>query len=169
MKQFWHLFWVFTLIIIALQMIFLFPEMPRRIPTHFDFQGHPDGWSSKDSFLIIIIVVIVGINIWYPLTGFFVRKLPRSLINIPNKDYWYATPARREQMLDVLKVMLAMIFSMMNTIFIYLLYYTYQIALEREPIIEFWIIFIPILLISIYPIVYLYKKLKIPANSMASK
>ena len=165
MKRFWHLFWIFTLIVIALQMFIMFPEMPETIPTHFDFKGNADGWSSKDSFLIIMIVVILGINIWYPLIGFLGHKMPRSLVNIPNKDYWYATPKRKEQMLAVFNVMMAMIFGIMNVIFIYLLYYTYQMAMEREPVMELWFIIIPIVIIAIYPIIYLYKKLKIPANS----
>ena len=165
MKRFWHLFWIFTLVIMALQLIFQFPELPERIPSHFDFQGNPDGWSSKSSFIIIMIAVIVGINIWYPLIGILVRKIPRSLINIPNKDYWYETPRRMEYMTGILKTMLAMMFSIMNLIFIYLFYYTYQMALELEPVLELWYVFIPILIITVYPIVYLYKRLKIPPQS----
>ena len=144
--------------------MFQFPELPERIPTHFDLKGNPDGWSSKGSFLIIMVIVIIGINIWYPLTGLFIKKMPRSLVNIPNKDYWYSTPERIEYMTGVFKTMMAMIFGIMNLIFIYLLYYTHQMALELEPFMPMWSVFIPVLVLTIYPIVYLYKKLKIPPD-----
>lgn len=55
---------IFTLTIIMV--ILLYPHLPERIATHFDFHGNPDGWGHKTSFIIGGLVpsfVLFALNI----------------------------------------------------------------------------------------------------------
>ncbi len=62
---------IFTLTIIMI--ILLYQQLPNRIATHFDFQGDPDGWSSRISFLyngILPQIILMLIN----LIAFFATR-----------------------------------------------------------------------------------------------
>jgi uncharacterized membrane protein len=71
-------------------------RLPERIATHFDGAGVPNGWMSRDGlgafdflFLAFVLAVILG-------SGFLIRFLPARMINVPNRDFWFA-PERSRQ------------------------------------------------------------------------
>ena len=77
-----------------LQAVFYYPQLPDTIATHFAGNGEPNGWSSKSTFFLLMIgiMVFIGISLgpsvlwlWQP-----------GLVNLPNRDYWLA-PERNEQ------------------------------------------------------------------------
>jgi uncharacterized membrane protein len=70
--------------------------LPERIATHFDGSGVPNGWMSRSTlgtfdfiFLFSLLAVVIGV-------AFLVRVIPTSLINVPNRDHWFAPERRRE-------------------------------------------------------------------------
>jgi uncharacterized membrane protein len=70
--------------------------LPARVATHFDAAGTPNGWMSRSGlgtfdlvFLGCLLAFVIGM-------AFLVRVLPTSLINVPNRNYWFA-PERRRQ------------------------------------------------------------------------
>ena len=73
-----------------------YPRLPDRIATHFDGAGHPNGWSSKDSFGIIMAVILGLFLLPMLVTIAIVGKVPDHLINLPRKDYWLAPERRAE-------------------------------------------------------------------------
>lgn len=164
MSNFWKILWVFTLIILAIQMFFYYPELPQKMAVHFDLKGNPDGWSSKGSFLGFYILALVLVNIWLPLMRLILKKFPKQLINMPHKDYWLTDPKRTRYALDVTENMMAMIFSLFNFLFIYIMKYTYDINLKGHSALKIWVIFIPTMILMIFPIIYMYRKLRIPSG-----
>jgi uncharacterized membrane protein len=75
-----------------------YPLLPDRLATHFGVGGRPNGWMSKQDFVVFYLLtlavtsgVLLGVSV-------IVRLLPPRWINLPNKDYWLA-PERREQTL----------------------------------------------------------------------
>lgn len=88
---------IFALTILFLgQLIYYYPQLPERIASHFGVGGEPDGWMSKTafySFEIGLLVFVLGL--FFCITR-FLPKMPKELINLPNKDYWLA-PERREK------------------------------------------------------------------------
>lgn len=69
-------------------------SLPPVVASHFGPGGQPDGWMSRGIFavfgllpVIVSLIVVVGAP---RLTS----RLPISMINLPNKDYWLA-PERR--------------------------------------------------------------------------
>lgn len=64
--------------------------------SHFGAGGAPNGWMSRSSFAwfsILPVSVVLFVTFIVPL---LVAKLPPSLINLPNKDYWLA-PERKDE------------------------------------------------------------------------
>jgi uncharacterized membrane protein len=71
-------------------------RLPERVATHFDAAGRPNGWRPRAalgsfdvSFLLFVLAVVIG-------SALLIRVLPVSLINVPNRDHWFA-PERRRQ------------------------------------------------------------------------
>jgi hypothetical protein len=69
------------------------------VATHFDAGGRPNGWTSREAlgsfdfvFLLFVLGVVIG-------SALLIRVLPTSLINVPNRDHWFA-PERRRQSHD---------------------------------------------------------------------
>jgi hypothetical protein len=71
-------------------------ELPPRVASHFDIQGQPDGWMSRDSHLKFM----AGIGSIVPLfligIGLLMGVMPAGSVNLPHRDYWLA-PERRRQ------------------------------------------------------------------------
>jgi uncharacterized membrane protein len=87
------------LVIWWLHMQHFLQRLPERIATHFDGAGLPNGWMSRAGlgtfdfiFMVFVLAVVIG-------SAFLIRLLPVSLINVPNREYWFA-PQRRRQTHD---------------------------------------------------------------------
>ncbi|PEE40849.1 DUF1648 domain-containing protein [Bacillus pseudomycoides] len=52
---------------IFIYVFFMWSELPERIPSHFDGMGRPDGWSGKESILILPIVGLLLFFLLYML------------------------------------------------------------------------------------------------------
>lgn len=91
---------VFMLIIIGLGLqIVYWPQLPARVATHFGKDGNPNDWMNKSIATILNCGLVVIIPLFFMAIGSLLRGLPTALINIPNREYWFA-PERREQSLQ---------------------------------------------------------------------
>lgn len=73
---------ILALILILGQIVYtavLYPQLPSKIPTHFNFAGEADGWGGKGS-IIVLVITTVGLYILLTVTMFFPR-----LWNVPVK------------------------------------------------------------------------------------
>lgn len=92
----------FTLLVLVflaiLQAVFYYPQLPDTVASHFGADGEANEWSAKQTFFVVYffaLALVVGIFLLLPA---FFRRLPASMINLPNKEYWLA-PERREKTL----------------------------------------------------------------------
>ncbi len=71
-------------------------QLPIRTATHFNWEGHADGWSSRDAQ--IRTTLLAGIGVPLLIVGVFasIRFMPTSLINLPNKEQWLSPEHRNE-------------------------------------------------------------------------
>ncbi len=76
------------------QILYYFPNLPGNMASHFNGLGEPDGWMSKQSFLILEGVILLIIIAEFTLLPLAIAKMPQSLITLPNKDYWLADEKR---------------------------------------------------------------------------
>jgi uncharacterized membrane protein len=68
--------------------------LPDRVATHFGPDGRADGWASRPDYATYLLSSSVLLSIMCAGPLYLARKLPDSLINIPERDYWLA-PGRR--------------------------------------------------------------------------
>jgi uncharacterized membrane protein len=87
---------VVLLIAAALQLMHYYPLMPNPMARHFGMGMEADGWSPKQSFFTTYALVEVGMLIVLLVPIFLQRRIPVSMINMPNREYWFA-PERHEQ------------------------------------------------------------------------
>jgi uncharacterized membrane protein len=71
-------------------------RLPDRVATHFNASGAPDGWmtpSGLQSFDLVLTAFVLAVVVGSAL---LIRVLPAWMINVPNRDHWFA-PERRRQ------------------------------------------------------------------------
>jgi uncharacterized membrane protein len=91
-----HLFFAFAFFLGIVEMLYFYAQLPDRMAIHFNASGSADGWGPKDHFFLTMETVFALLVVLFGALPLLLRRLPVSLINMPNKDYWLA-PERREQ------------------------------------------------------------------------
>lgn len=86
----------------VLQWMHAYPQLPERMASHFDAYGRPNGWQPKETFFLVMGVVIFMTGAIGFLIPRAIAAAPAGLINLPRKDYWLA-PERREETLSFLR------------------------------------------------------------------
>lgn len=69
-------------------------DIPDPVATHFDMTGKADGWMSKGSFLYSTLGLATATSGLLIAVFWGLRFLPRSVINLPHRDYWLSTDQR---------------------------------------------------------------------------
>lgn len=96
------------LLAVAFQLAYYYPQLPSMVAAHFDAAGRPNGWAPKGVFLTLyalVVALMMGIFLIVPV---LVARLPISLINLPNKEYWLA-PERRRRTWGTIQVYLSVL------------------------------------------------------------
>jgi uncharacterized membrane protein len=78
-------------------------KLPDILATHFGGRGQPNGWQTHSAFwatetFVVATATLIGFGVPAML-----RAIPVSLINVPNKEHWFARE-RRENTLAYLRV-----------------------------------------------------------------
>ncbi len=136
-----------------------YPQLPRRVASHFSADGHANGWSDKNSFFIVWGAVFLGLSGLLALLIAFLEKIPLRWINLPNKEYWLA-PERAGKTFALVRKYFGVL-NLATVLFLATLFHlTLEANLLPEPVLgsEFWLIFILYFLgmiaLSLYFITY---------------
>jgi len=84
-----------SLLIALAHLMYVFPQLPDRVVSHFDAQGRPDGSMSREAFAWTMVLTYALSGGSFLAIGALLRRVPASLVNVPNREYWLA-PERRE-------------------------------------------------------------------------
>jgi uncharacterized membrane protein len=90
--------WLFFAVCLAIALMHLswaYNQLPERVATHFDASGHPDGWSTREGFLGVYLVLVGAMAAIFGGLTALVPRFPITTISLPNRDFWLA-PERRE-------------------------------------------------------------------------
>ena len=68
-------------------------QLPEHVASHFNLTGQPDGWMDRPTYLQFISIFGFVVPLFIVFTF---RWLPVNLINVPNRNFWFA-PERRVQ------------------------------------------------------------------------
>ena len=75
--------------------------LPSSVATHFNINNQPDGWMTRDFYLLMILTLLISIPSAISVGISILSKKFSHLINLPNRDYWLAPP-RLNDSLDFL-------------------------------------------------------------------
>jgi uncharacterized membrane protein len=99
---------IFALLVIygAFQVAYYVSRLPDVIASHFGGSGLPNGYQTLyaiyvTDLIVVVVAAVVGFGV--PL---IIAAVPMSLINLPNKQSWFA-PERRATTLAYLRVQFA--------------------------------------------------------------
>ncbi|MCE0497243.1 MAG: DUF1648 domain-containing protein [Methylacidiphilales bacterium] len=85
----------------AAYLISSYDSLPERVASHFDINGQPNGWMSRQN----CVEFTVGLGVFLPalIVGMMALsgRIPVSFVNLPHRDYWLA-PERRKATLSLL-------------------------------------------------------------------
>lgn len=85
--------------------MYWYPILPDTVAIHFGFDGIANNWSNKLDFMFIIGGVMLFLTLVFFGLTLLIRKIPDSMINLPNKEYWLS-PERRNSTLDAMVLFL---------------------------------------------------------------
>lgn len=92
----------FLIAVFVSQCVFYYPNLPAEMASHFGANGEPDDWMSKEIYFVLLAVVLGLIVLEFTFLPFLIEKMPLSLINMPNKEYWFA-PERRAETIEIFR------------------------------------------------------------------
>ena len=103
---------LFYLIAICLTVVVLttIRRLPPVVASHFDASGVPNGWSSRSTYvlLLLIIGVVLPLGITVLMTSLTRTGSPERL-NIPARDYWARPEHAPEAVRRVTRALLVML------------------------------------------------------------
>lgn len=76
----------FALVLIVV--IFIYFALPAEVAIHFNIEGNPDNYASREVFLIFLLAIVIFLNALMFSLPLLIESAPVSLINIPKKGYW---------------------------------------------------------------------------------
>jgi len=117
-------------LVFAAHLLWIYPALPEMVASHFDGQGNPNGWMSKQTFLIFEAVLLIFVVGEFLLVPWFVRRLPNSLINLPNKDYWLSDE-RRNETFSIFRTYFEVFGSVILILFIVVNHFVYLANIAR--------------------------------------
>ena len=136
------------------QMLFIYPGLPPIVASHFDAQGNANGWMTKGMFLVFeagMLIFVVGEFLLVPR---FVRRLPKNLINMPNKEYWLSDE-HREETLGIFRNYFEVFGAVVVLMFVVVNQFVYQANVARSNLpSSIWMVIVGFL---IFTIVWLVK------------
>lgn len=128
--------------IASLQLFYYYPQLPERVATQFDGQGHAQGWSSKREFLVLYCVMMAVLAFVSLVIPALLTRLPDSKINLPHKEYWLA-PSRRAETIAFVEQRVIELGSASLILSISLLHLVIQVNLrggDELPPFLFWLL-----------------------------
>ena len=81
---------IFVLLVVYAMLHFssLYAQLPERVASHFDAQGHANGWQAKQAFIqVFVLVSALAAAIGFGVPR-IIAVIPAQLINLPNKEFW---------------------------------------------------------------------------------
>jgi len=99
--------WLLFAVADALMSAYYWPRLPETVAQHFDAAGRPNGWSPRADLFLMMWALILGTGLIFLVAPKLLRTLPFSLVNVPHKSYWAATPERQQRAIAIVEDQLA--------------------------------------------------------------
>ena len=78
----------------VVQHAWYWPQLPERVATHFGVDGKPNDWMSRSASTRVFLALQLGVPVFMLVMTSLATRMPASMVNIPNREYWLH-PERR--------------------------------------------------------------------------
>lgn len=85
---------IFLIAVFVSQCLFYYPNLPDPMASHFNGAGAANDSMSKLNFFLVEAGILLLIVLEFTLLPYLIGKMPTVLINMPNKDFWFADERR---------------------------------------------------------------------------
>ena len=92
---------IFLMVFSVTFVIYTSYYLPSSVATHFNIDNQPDGWMTRDAYLLLILTLLISLPSAISVGISILSRRFSHLINLPNRDYWLAPP-RLNDSLDFL-------------------------------------------------------------------
>lgn len=86
----------FLIAVFVSQCVYYYPNLPPEMASHFGAHGEPNGWMPKEFYFVFMAFVLGVIVFQFAFLPNVIEKMPLSLINMPNKEFWFSDEKRTE-------------------------------------------------------------------------
>lgn len=148
----------FLFVVLLAHFAFYYPSLPDFIATNFRGDGEPQGWMSKNTFILFELGLVLFLGFLKFGLPRLVKNIPPSLVNIPNRHYWLAAD-RKEKTLALLDREMGWFFAGLLAFFILVNHTVFQANISEPKRLSGWfmIIFVGFLLfVVIWGIKFLF-------------
>lgn len=87
-------------VVVGWRLVGVWSSLPDTMASHFAASGEPNAFMGRAGFFWVMGLVGGGTVALLFAAPIFLRRLPPHMINVPHRDYWLATDARRVEALD---------------------------------------------------------------------
>lgn len=109
------------------------PLLPERSATHFGISGEPDRWGERSELVIVYLGTVALMAALFLAIPLAFGRLPGSVINLPNRDYWLA-PERREETLEWLSTSMILLGCIVLLLMMDIFHQTFMVNLGEAPV-----------------------------------
>ena len=95
-------------IVSAVQHAWYWHQLPDRVATHWGIDGQPNDWMTRTGATLTLCGFQIGMPLFLVAVTSLASRLPDSMMNIPNREYWLH-PERRFATLEWMNRMMAWI------------------------------------------------------------
>ena len=81
-------------IVSVVQHAWYWPQLPDRVATHWGIDGQPNDWMTRTAATLTLCGLQIGVPLFLVAVTSLASRLPDSMINIPNRDYWLHSDRR---------------------------------------------------------------------------
>lgn len=155
------LIWILTLVLLLWQAWGAYDQLPEQVPSHFNFHDQPNSYSDKASFYRTWLLSILVLNAMVPGIRLLLSKVPASTINVPNREYWLATPERRAEVVGKMSNLMAFSIAGVNIMLFLIFRAIVSYALTGHASIPLWAPMLILPVIVVFPIVYILRAFRI--------
>jgi len=142
-------------------MLPIYRDLPPTVASHFDARGNPNGWMSKEMFVIVEAAILIFVVGQFLLVPFLVRRLPNSLINLPNREYWLSDE-HREETLSIVGSYFEIFGAAILVFFIVVNQFVYQANVSKTNLSSsMWFIVVGFLVFTLVWLIKLIREFKV--------
>ncbi len=152
-----------ALVAMAASLVWASQQLPPQVASHFDARCAADNWMSRESHLMLMALVGLGMPLFLVGVFYSIRFFPVNLVNLPHRDYWLSAKQHAATCADLLTF--GLWFAIFETLFflgIHILVVQANLAQPARLSSAVWMLFAGFLVLLVGWLIALYRRFRRP-------